>query len=148
MNNLKYLRKKSNINLRDLGEMTGISFTSLSHLEREERAFREKHINALTFFFACTSDFLLGKTDYGIYVETSHGFTAISKADYESYLFNKELREVVISKEIHRQPSKALEIKLDPLLNKTLIDEINERLVKLSKEDLTKILSFITTFFT
>ena len=86
MNNLKYLRFRLNISLRKLDEYTHVAYTTLARLEKGERSFRLEHINALCDFFKVSSDFLLGKSDYGIIVELKNSFAVISKSDYENLI--------------------------------------------------------------
>lgn len=73
MDRLKLLRKRENITLRELANYSGISNPVLSHLETNKRPFRQIHIDKLSSFFSVTSDFLLGRSDYGYIVKPEYG---------------------------------------------------------------------------
>ena len=81
MNNLKKLRNEVYLHQKELGEYVNIPHSTISYLEKEERPFREIHIEKLTSFFNVTSDFLLGKTDYGYIIKTLEGNEIILTED-------------------------------------------------------------------
>lgn len=73
VNNLKYLRKLSGLSMRELASYTGVMTSTINYLEKEQRPFRQVHIDRLTSFFDVTVDFLLGRSDVGIYVYPQFG---------------------------------------------------------------------------
>lgn len=85
MNRLKLLRKRENITLRELAVYSGISNPTLSYLETEKRPFRQIHIDKLVAFFSITTDFLLGRSDYGYIVmpEYGDGEIVLVESEYE-----------------------------------------------------------------
>jgi transcriptional regulator with XRE-family HTH domain len=85
MNRLKLLRKRENITLRTLAKYADISNPILSYLETEKRPFRQIHIDKLVAFFSITTDFLLGRSDYGYIVmpEYGDGEIVLVESEYE-----------------------------------------------------------------
>jgi len=73
MNRLKFLRKESGLSLRRLSALIDISDTVLSYLETGARPFRQEHLDILTAFFNVTSDYILGRSDYGLVVFPQFG---------------------------------------------------------------------------
>lgn len=143
MNYLKYLRSRLDISLRKLEECTDISYTTLARLEKGERSFRLEHINALCDFFKVSSDFLLGKSDYGIIVELKKSFAVISKSDYEKYLEKDMLKEYIEFNSVWRIPSDELENILEKDSESTTKKELLSEIDILSEEQLKKVLKFI-----
>mgnify|MGYP003310299095 CR=1 FL=1 len=93
MNNIGYLRKRLDLTYRSLEKECGIDRSTLNLLEKGKQKLTEARIDTLCSFFKVSSDFLLGKSDYGIIVEIKSGFTSISKDDYERYLSQGLLKE-------------------------------------------------------
>ena len=143
MNYLKYLRSRLDISLRKLEECTDISYTTLARLEKGERSFRLEHINALCDFFKVSSDFLLGKSDFGIIVELKNSFAVISKSDYEKYLEKDMLKEYVEFNSVWRIPSDELENILEKDSESAIKKELLSEIDMLSEEQLKKVLKFI-----
>lgn len=85
MNRLKLLRKKENITLRELAKYSGISNAVISQIETGKRPFRQIHIDKLVAFFNITTDFLLGRSDYGYIVmpEYGDGEIVLVESEYE-----------------------------------------------------------------
>lgn len=146
MNNLQYLRKKHDLTLREIERFTNINFSNLAQIEKGKRNLTQKHIETLCSFFKVSSDFLLGKSDFGISLSLSSGFITINKADYESYLSNNLIEQYIFNKEVIRKAKKELEDSIDPLFNQDTKEEINKELNKLSKKQLEKVLTFIKEF--
>jgi transcriptional regulator with XRE-family HTH domain len=73
MNQLKWIREKSGLTLRELAKYTSIRYPALSKMENELQPFKGKHIDSLTSFFGITSDFLMGKSESGIRMFTDDG---------------------------------------------------------------------------
>ena len=148
MNRLAYLRKSLGFTLRELGEKTGIVFQTLARLENGSTGLRESYINKLCAFYSVTVDFLLGKTDKGIYVETSDGFITINKADFENYIYEKRLSQHIFNGSVHRIPSKDLEEEINPLLAGDLLGEIKKELDAMPAKNLEKVYKFIKEILT
>lgn len=59
-NRLKKLRKKTNLTVRELAELTNISYPTISRLENGLVSFTSEYLLVLTKFFGVTTDYLLG----------------------------------------------------------------------------------------
>ena len=68
MNNLKILRKQAKLSQGELENYLDFPHTLIQFLEREERPFRQEHIEKLCYFFDVSVDYLLGKKERGIHV--------------------------------------------------------------------------------
>ena len=68
MNNLKILRKQAKLSQGELENYLGFPHTLIQFLEREERPFRQEHIEKLCYFFDVSVDYLLGKKERGVHV--------------------------------------------------------------------------------
>lgn len=60
---ISFLRLKSNLSLRQLSKLTGISSSALHSYEVGKREASYKSLEALSDVFNCDIDYLLGKTD-------------------------------------------------------------------------------------
>lgn len=143
MNNLYWLRKEHNLTLRQLEQNTKINFSNLAQIEKGNRCLTQKHIDILCDFFGVSSDFLLGKSDFGIYLNLSTGFITINKNDYLHYKFSNLINEFVVDNQVIRSATKELENNIDPLFNRDLIEQINQELKTLTKKQLEKVLKLI-----
>ena len=143
MNKLNYLRNKAGLSFRQLETLTNIDKSALNLLEKEKQRLNDKYINTFCSFYKVSSDFLLGKSEFGIYLQLSNGFTTVNKADYENYLHNNLIEEYIFNKEVIRKAKKELEDSIDPLFNQDTKEEIATELNKLSKKQLEKVLTFI-----
>lgn len=146
MNNIGYLRKRLDLTYRSLEKECGIDRSTLNLLEKGKQKLTEARIDTLCSFFKVSSDFLLGKSDYGIIVEIKSGFTSISKEDYERYLSQGLLKEYVQYKGVWRIPNDELEEQLDPNINKDVREEIENEMKNMSRKELEKVLKFIKEF--
>ncbi len=63
MNRLKELRTEKRLTIRELGELTNISFPSISYMENETRPFTQNNLEILCKFFDVSTDYMLGKSD-------------------------------------------------------------------------------------
>ena len=63
MNNLKKLRLQNNLTLQELAKKVNIVASTISYLENGKRQFTQEHLELLSKFFNCSTDYLLGKTD-------------------------------------------------------------------------------------
>ena len=62
-NRLFEIRMAADLSLRELGEKTNISYTSLGAIENGKRPFTQEHLITLCNFFEVSSDYLLGLSD-------------------------------------------------------------------------------------
>ena len=72
-NRLSELRNSLGLTTKELERYTNISATVITLLENGSRMFKENHIDAFTDFFVVTSDYLLGKSDYGVGIVDNDG---------------------------------------------------------------------------
>ena len=63
MNNLRKLRKNKNLTVRELGELTNISYSTISAMENGVRGFTQGNLEILCRFFNVSADYLLGNTN-------------------------------------------------------------------------------------
>lgn len=96
MNRLKSLRKEVGLSLRSVEEKTGISNPVLSCLENGKRPFRQEHIVILTSFFNVTSDYLLGRTDFGLIVVPEFGAEELTLTEGEYKRLHEHISVTVI----------------------------------------------------
>ena len=96
MNNIGYLRKRLDLTYRSLEKECGIDRSTLNLLEKGKQKLTEARIDTLCSFFKVSSDFLLGKSDYGIitdkiiyyYIkEKDELFSALEKSEDECIKF-------------------------------------------------------------
>jgi len=164
VNNLKYLRALSGLSTRELSERTGIVFSTISLLEKEQRPFRQVHIDRLTSFFDVTVDFLLGRSDVGIYVYPQYGdekllFTLEEYKNLESQIDTRIIaRKVAFTGKITGKTEEFFietptcvyrEIKgnaSDYETSETLIESVNSLMKKMSTDDLKKTKKFIEDY--
>lgn len=98
MNKIKRLRKDAGITSIELSNYTGIDRGIISLLENGKRPLRQEHIDILCDFFNVSTDYLLGKDEYGIRIyDTDQQELTISKAEYESLKPNIEISVSKIS---------------------------------------------------
>ena len=143
MNNLNYLREQNGLSYRALETCVGIDKAMLVQLEKGKVKLTEMRIDTFCQFYKVSSDFLLGKSDFGIYLNLSSGFITLNKADYESYKLKGLINEYIFNNEIMRTAKNELEDLVDPLYNKDLKEQINNELDKLSQKQLEKVLTLI-----
>ncbi len=62
-NRLRELRNEKRLTLRELGELTKISYSTISSMENDIRPFTQNNLEILSNFFNVSTDYLLGKTD-------------------------------------------------------------------------------------
>ena len=94
-NNLKRIRQDSKISLKQLEEYVSISNANLSLIENQKRPFRQWHIDLLTSFFQVSSDYLLGKSDYGIVVHNENGDELILTSQEYADLIGKVSKTII-----------------------------------------------------
>ena len=159
MNRIKLLRTEANLSLRQLGQLTGITFSTLGWLEKEQQPLRQHHIERLSAFFNCTADFLLGKSDMGIGVFFNDDYKVISYKKYVE-LFNEVGCNISIvetdmpnatfrvwnntvalsNKQVYR------EIKINSTDVEDVRAQLNEILDNLSEKELAKVLRFVNEY--
>ena len=143
MNNLCYLTKKLKVSYRSLETYVGIDRTTLNNIAHGTQRLNDKKIDVLCDFFKVLSDFLLGKSDYGIIVKLKNSFAVISKSDYEKYLEKDMLKEYVEFNSVWRIPSDELESILEKQSESATKKELLSEIDTLSEEQLVKVLKFI-----
>lgn len=116
-NRLKQLRLQANISLRELQKYTGITNSVLSYLESGKRPFRQAHIDALSSFFNITSDFLLGRSDFGYKVFPEFGTDELILSEGE---FNR-LRPYIDISVVHKNNSNLSVSISTPVEDQTII---------------------------
>ena len=131
---------------RALEKECGIDRSTLNLLEMGKQKLTEARIETLCSFYKVSSDFLLGKSDYGILVEVKSGFAAITKEQYEDYLSNDLIKEYVQYGSVWRIPDDKLEEQLDPSINQDIREEITNEMKTMSRKELEKVLKFIKEF--
>lgn len=161
MNNLCLLRKEKRLSTRDMQQYTGISYTTINYLEKEDRPFREKHINILTSFFNVTTDYLLGKSDKGYIVHTEYG----SKDLVLSYSEYQNLKPNITTTIIDRKISLALPLNDETITSnrytiyrelkgsiedyettEMLTKKVNDLLETMNNDQIKKTITFIETY--
>ena len=60
---LRALRKEKRKTLRQVNDETGIDYSNLAQIEREEHDCNSATLNILANYYGVTTDYLLGKTD-------------------------------------------------------------------------------------
>jgi transcriptional regulator with XRE-family HTH domain len=95
MNRIKKLRTELKVTTRELAEYLGLAKSAISYLENETRPLRQVHIEKLTNFFRVTSDYLLGKSDYG-YIVSSPDLLDDYILTEEEYLNNIDNISVIV----------------------------------------------------
>lgn len=166
MNNLRQLRKQADLTTRELSEYVNISHSVLFYLEKGERLFRQSHIDRLTSFFNVTSDYLLGRSDYGYIVFPEYGEEEIilSESEYSRLSDNIESSIIKISnnntdlsintgkEEINinmptHQVYRELKGKIEDYdMKDTLYLKLNGLIKKMTTSDIKKTITFIEEY--
>lgn len=60
MNNLKKLRLKRKLTVRELGQATNINYATISRIENGDSSFNNEYIKTFCDFFGVSADYLLG----------------------------------------------------------------------------------------
>lgn len=164
MNNLRYLRNLAGISTRELSERTGIVNSTITFLEKETRPFRQAHIDRLVSFFDVTVDFLLGRSDVGIYVYPQYGEEKLLFTLEEYKNLQDKIETTIINRfaplnvkitgkteEFYIETPSCVyrEIKgnaSDYETSETLISNLNSLMKKMSIDDLKKTKKFIEDY--
>ena len=85
MNRIKELLEEFNLLQKDMQNLTGINRDIVTNLIQERKKLEPKMIIELSLFFNVTSDYLIGLTDHGIYVNVLDKFYSINKNQLEYY---------------------------------------------------------------
>ena len=114
MKKIKFLRKQAGLTLKELEEMTGISYSLISKYEREEDGGRKPSDNglyALAWALGTTKEFLVDSEERGIYCEcVSDGISNPIFLSSKEYLEQKRFGR--IKEEVFR-PKKISGMSLD-----------------------------------
>lgn len=94
MNRLKKLRSEAGYSLRELDKLTGISYSSLSHLENEGFNFTEDNIRLLSAFFNVSSDYLLGISDVRNVLVYEKGKEPLEEVDEFQFALYDEVKQL------------------------------------------------------
>lgn len=165
MNKLKQLRKEADLTLRDLSKYVGIPNSVITYLESGTRPFRQVHIDKLTSFFNVTSDYLLGRSDYGYIVYPQYGSDEVILSDSEYNRLSDHITLSIINNKININvsivdnkeetniniPSHCVYRELKGELNdydmkETLYLKLNELTKKMTESDLKKTIKFIEDY--
>lgn len=166
MNRLKFLRNNAGISLREMRKYTGISNPVISYLENGKRPFKQEHIDKLSSFFNVTSDYLLGRTDYGFIVRPEFGDEELILTENE-YLRLQTFIQTSIIKLSDKTTTLAVETSVEEInvviptyvvyrelkgniSNYDLQDTLNAKLTELSKhmttDELERTIKFIEDY--
>jgi len=164
MNNLKRLRKEVSMSIRALEEKTHISLSVLNYLENGSRPFRQSHIDTLTSFFNVTSDYLLGRSDYGYIVRPQYGdeelllteneysrlyesitLSIIKVGKFDLDLTSSKQENKVVQSEfvVYRELKGKME---DYDMKETLSIKLNNLTKKMTEDDIRKTIKFIEEY--
>lgn len=149
MNNLKYLRNQAKLSLRKLSEMTKISHSTLQLLENEKRELKVETADLLADYYQVSLDFLIGKTNKGIFVEchlmSYGGFASITKEECEYYIATGEIQVFADFGHVWRIPSDSLQQKLIRTNSKER-SELYNYCENLTDEQIKEVLDFIKKY--
>ena len=69
MKNLQFIREDSGLTLRELSELTWISYSLLQQIEKGKRRLTTRNSETLQRFFCVTAEFLENESPFGIFCE-------------------------------------------------------------------------------
>lgn len=125
MNNLKRLRRRYELSVRELATRCGIGFSYISKLETGEVQFTMKTLSKLSSYFGTSSDYILGKSEVGFFVsfkdKGKQYYTTISENDLDEYIDDGWITEYASQDKVMRFVSNDIVI---PKLAKQF--EVNE----------------------
>lgn len=106
MNNLKKLRQRYKLSVRELSSRCGVGFAYISKLEKGEFSLTMKTLNKFTSYFGVTSDYILGKSDVGFFVsfkdKGKECFTTISEIELNEYISKGWITEYADTAKVYR----------------------------------------------
>ena len=123
MNRIKELLEEFNLLQKDMESLVGINRDIVTNLIQERKRLEQKMIIELSLFFNVSSDYLIGLTDHGIYVNVLDKVYAISEEQL-NYYKKKKLIEYKDYKRI---------LKVDSLDDIEIVN-CNTQLVKIKNE--------------
>ena len=85
MNRIKELLEEFNLLQKDMESLVGINRDIVTNLIQERKRLEQKMIIELSLFFNVSSDYLIGLTDHGIYVNVLDKVYSISKEQLVHY---------------------------------------------------------------
>ena len=85
MNRIKELLEEFNLLQKDMESLVGINRDIVTNLIQERKRLEQKMIIELSLFFNVSSDYLIGLTDHGIYVNVLDKVYSISKEQLVYY---------------------------------------------------------------
>ena len=164
MNNLKFLRKQAKLSQIELEDYLGFPHTLVQYLEREERPFRQEHIEKLSYFFDVSIDYLLGKKERGIHVYlnddclTDTEYTNAEVLDrigvkVETIIIDCEPQNITVGGKEISLPTKRVKRIVRSTLGARIVvlDEdakaqLSRKIASMSEEDSERLLNFIKNF--
>ena len=145
MENLKWLRQINNLSLRELEKYTGMSNVSLSRMESGKQGLNNKTLTLLAKFYWVSTDFLMDKTDYGIYaLNYDAEVQTLSISQYSN-----AYTHISVSIRADEKGKYSVFRKLDEAYsnsNQMKVDKIIEQLKKMNDEQIDKTEKFIDEY--
>ncbi len=65
MNRIAVMRKKHNLSQKELGSIIGVAQNTICNWEKGNREPDYKSLKKMAFYFNCSTDYLLGRTEFG-----------------------------------------------------------------------------------
>lgn len=121
--NLKYLRKKKNISMKELADNIGLSRATLSHYENGNRLPEFESMIKLALYFECSIDELVF---HGTSINISELKEIDTMTDIENLISDKELLEYLYNKkDVLEHYSKEINHKLTQI--NTILNIVNTK---------------------
>ena len=136
MNNLKRLRRRYDLSVRELATRCGIGFSYISKLETGEVQFTMKTLGKLSSYFGASSDYILGKSEVGFFVsfkdKGKQYYTTISENELDEYINEGCITEYASQEKVMRFVSNDVVI---PKLTKQFVVNESGELVESEERD-------------
>lgn len=101
MTNLKFIREDSGLTLRQLAEISWISYSLLQQIESGKRSLTPRNSETLQRVLGVTDDFLRDDSDFGIFCESAEkgkGYEMLSLTEYKT---QRAIGNIAVTKEEH-----------------------------------------------
>ena len=99
MNRLKELRQESNLSLKDLSKYVGIGESTLNLIENDKRELNSTKIEKLADFFNITCDYLLMKSERGIFIESNGEMLEFTRNELRALRQKNKIKYRIIEKD-------------------------------------------------